>query len=134
MSRRNLAAIIAVCIVVIIVAVVIRTQAELPTLDDPVVTFAAPNLEAAIRETLNLQGDIHASKLADLTSLSVSGREIENLAGLEHCHNLTLLSLRSNLIEHISPLDNLTGLTELVLSYNQISDISPLADLTSLTT
>ena len=112
MSRNNLVAIIGVCFVVIIVAVVIRTQAELPTLDDPVVTFADPNLEAAIREALNnLEGDIHASKLADLTSLSVVGGAIENLTGLEHCHNLTLLTLRSNLISDISPLANLTGLT-----------------------
>ncbi|MEE8637263.1 MAG: hypothetical protein V3T04_03955, partial [Dehalococcoidia bacterium] len=65
MSRKNLAAIIAVCVVVIIVAVVIRAQAEPPTVADAVVTFADPNLEAAIRETLNsLQGDLHASKLA----------------------------------------------------------------------
>ena len=69
MSRKNLVAIIVVCIVVIIVAVAIRTQAELPTLDDPVVTFADPNLEAAIRKALNnLEGDIHASRLADLTT------------------------------------------------------------------
>ena len=56
MSRKNLAAIIAVCIVVIIVAVVIRTQAELPTLDDPMVTFADPNLEAAIEKPSTCRG------------------------------------------------------------------------------
>ena len=100
----------------------------------PVVTFPDPNLEAAMREALNIPfGPIHASDLAGLASLSASWRGIEDLSGLQYCTNLTGLNLWANQISDISPLANLTNLTYLYLGANQISDISSLANLTNLT-
>jgi len=100
----------------------------------PVVTFPDPNLEAAMREALNIPfGPIHASDLAGLASLSASWRGIEDLSGLQYCTNLTGLNLWANQINDISPPANLTNLTYLYLGANQISDISPLTNLTNLT-
>ena len=101
---------------------------------DLVVTFPDPNLEAAIRETLNKpSGPIYASELAGLGSLSAVDRGIENLSGLQYCTNLTWLDLGFNQIGDVSPLANLTNPTHLVLEFNQkIGNISPLANLTSL--
>ncbi|MGQ9546485.1 MAG: InlB B-repeat-containing protein [Dehalococcoidia bacterium] len=99
-----------------------------------VVSFADPNLEAAVREAIAIpQGPIHPSDLQELTSLSASGKNISDLTGLEFVTNLTSLFLPSNQISDISPLASLTSLTELGLGDNQISDISPLASLTNLT-
>jgi hypothetical protein len=101
---------------------------------DTVVTFPDPNLEAAIRETLNKPSEpIYASELAGLGSLSAVDRGIENLSGLQYCANLTWLDLGFNQIGDVSHLANLTNLTYLVLEFNQrIGDISPLANLISL--
>jgi hypothetical protein len=91
------------------------------------VTFADPNLEAAIRETVGIPGrPIYPSDLAGLTSLSASGRNISNLTGLEHCINLTHLDLSYNQISSIAPVANLTSMAYLQLDLNQISNISPL--------
>jgi Leucine-rich repeat (LRR) protein len=101
---------------------------------EPVVTFPDPNLEAAIRETLNKPSEpIYASELAGLASLSAADRGIENLSGLHYCTNLTWLNLGFNQIGNISPLADLTSLEALDLDSNQISDISSLANLTNLT-
>ena len=94
-----------------------------PTVD-PVVTFLDPNLEAAIRETLNKPSEpIHASELAGLASLSAMDRGIENLSGLQYCTNLTWLDLGFNQIGDVSFLANLTTLTYLDLNSNQIADL-----------
>jgi len=98
------------------------------------VTFPDSNLEVAIREVINKpEGVILTSDLEGLTSLKVSGNEITDLTGLEHCTNLTQLQLWGNQISDISPLASMTNLTNLWLLDNQISDISPLASLTNLT-
>ncbi|MFC1927851.1 leucine-rich repeat domain-containing protein [Chloroflexota bacterium] len=100
----------------------------------PEVTFADPNLEAAIREAIGkLTGKIYASDLEELTSLNATERNIIDLTGLENATSLTHLELRDNEISDISPLADLASLTWLALNYNQISDISSLANLTSLT-
>lgn len=91
------------------------------------VTFADPNLEAAIREAIDIpERPIYPSDLKGLTSFSASGRNISNLTGLEHCINLTYLDLSHNEISNISPLANLTNLVNLQLDWNQIGNISPL--------
>jgi len=102
--------------------------------EEEAVTFADPNLEAAIREAIGKPtGPIYPSDLEGLTSLSASEKNIADLTGLECATSLTSLSLRYNQISDISPLANLTNLTWLDLEGNQISNISPLANLTSLT-
>ena len=69
------------------------------------VTFADPNLEAAIREAIGIpERPIYPSDLEGFTSLSASERGISNLAGLELCINLTYLQLDLNQIGNISPL------------------------------
>ena len=98
------------------------------------VTFADPNLEAAIRAAISKPtGDIYQADLDGLTSLDASGLAINDLTGLEHCTSLTVLHLFANQIGDISPLSGLTNLGYLSLQTNQISDISPLAGLTTLT-
>jgi hypothetical protein len=98
------------------------------------VTFADPNLEAAVREAIAItEGPIYPSDLERLTSLDAWGKNIADLTGLEYCTSLTEFYLADNQISDVSPLANLTSLTVLSLAYNDISDISPLANLTSLT-
>ena len=98
------------------------------------VTFADPNLEAAVREAVDIpEGPISRGDLQALTRLDAYDRNIKRLAGLEHCIGLTFLDLGRNQISDISPLVGLTSLTRLWLCDNQISDISPVAILSSLT-
>jgi hypothetical protein len=99
------------------------------------VTFADPNLEAAIREEIDKPtGGIYPSDLDELTFFDVEQMgNITDLTGLDCCTSLSWLSIWGNQISDISPLANLTNLTFLDLADNQISDISPLANLTSLT-
>lgn len=95
--------------------------------------FPDPNLEAAVRETINkLEGPIYISDLEPITTLTAREKGISNLTGLEYCVNLQLLELRDNNISNISPLAGLINLRELGLWGNNISDISPLAGLTKL--
>ena len=101
--------------------------------EEGAVTFADPNLEAAVREAIAIpEGPIYPSDLEGLTSLSASVKNIADLTGLECATSLTLLLLRSNQISDVSPLANLTSLAELGLGGNQISDISALANLVNL--
>jgi hypothetical protein len=77
------------------------------------VTFADPNLEAAIREAIDIpERPIYHSDLKGLTSFSASERNISDLTGLEHCINLTELDLRWNQISDISLLVQNEGLSE----------------------
>ena len=91
--------------------------------------FADPNLEAAIREAMDVpEGPIYASDLAELTSLSASAENISSLAGLEHCANLTHLDLSYNQIGNIAPLADLISLAYLQLDLNQIGNINCLVE------
>ncbi len=92
-----------------------------------------PNLEAGLREALRQpEGPIYISDLQALTSLSLSGRGITDLTGLEHCLNLERLEIDGNQISDVSPLASLTDLRELWLQGNPIGEISPLASLVDL--
>ncbi len=90
-----------------------------------------------IARTLHLAGPmagpIYTLDLEDLTSLSASGREITDIAGLQYCINLEKLDVSDNQIRFVSPLASLTNLTHLNLNDNQIADISSLDSLTNLT-
>jgi len=101
--------------------------------EEEAVTITDPNLEAAIREEIDITEDtIYPSDLKEIEELEAYGQGITDLTGLEHCTGLTRLYLYDNQIGDISPVANLTSLRELYLSGNQISDISALANLTSL--
>jgi len=101
--------------------------------EEGTVTITDPNLEAAIREEIDIPEDtIYPSDLKDIEKLEAYGQGITDLTGLEHCTGLTRLYLYDNQISNISAVANLTSLRELYLSGNQISNISPLANLASL--
>jgi hypothetical protein len=58
---------------------------------EEVVTFPAPNLEAAIREAIGKPtGAILQSDLVGLTTLNANTRSVTDLTGLEHCTSLTV--------------------------------------------
>jgi len=86
------------------------------------------NLELALRETLDKPfGCLTQAELASITELQAEARNIENLAGLEHCTRLQILNLRSNLIQSITPLTDLPNLVRVDLSGNQVRNIEPIA-------
>ena len=90
-------------------------------------------LESAIRDALGKPtGDITATDMESLTSLSAHLSGIADLTGLEAAVNLTSLNLSNNQLRDISALSGLTSLLELNLWNNQISDTGALSGLTSL--
>ena len=77
------------------------------------VTFADPNLEAAIREAIDIpECPMYPSDLKGLISFAASEKNIADLTGLEYCTNLTDLDLGYNQISDINPLVQNEGLGE----------------------
>ena len=101
-----------------------------------VVDIPDPNLENAIRETLNIPDNtpITQQQMLQVRVLTAVDKDISDLTGLKYATNLYRLKAWRNQISDISPLKNLARLTKLNLWGNQIQDISPLAHLTNLTT
>lgn len=100
----------------------------------------------------NMEYELTASDLQNLDGeLDLSGFDIDDLAGAEHCVNITAMNLSGNrlvklnhlsglikleslylsenAIEDIRCLSTLAGLRELDLSFNQVEDISVLLEL-----
>ena len=99
-----------------------------------VVDFPDENLEAAVRDELNIPTDpITVVDMETMERLSADYSDISNLQGLEYATNLRTLLLDDNNASNISPIAGLTNLTMLNLYGNNISDISPIAGLTNLT-
>ena len=96
-----------------------------------VVSIPDSNLAAAVQEQIGASITTHT--MLSLRSLSVRGRGIRDLTGLEHAHNLGTLYAIGNPISDVSPLAGLTQLTELNIRGTEVSDITPLAGLTQLT-
>lgn len=110
--------------------------------------FVAPNLCAADVEIpdTNLKNVIldilHSKQIKDdkitverletIFSLHANGKQIANLAGLEHCRNLSEVRLAGNRITSVAPLAACVRIQSLDLTHNQLSDITPLAKLTKL--
>ena len=119
-----------------------------------------PNLRDAIRNALNLPGDVPITQadMRRLTKLEPRWQGIQgitDLSGIEFATNLKHLDLAMNPISDFTPLANLaqlhtlwiwrceisditslanlTGLKVLDLSHNRIVNVTPLANLTSLT-
>jgi len=134
-SRRHHYVAIVSIFLVIVALIVGMVGCGCDGFEEEAVTFADSDLEAVVRGAIAIpEGPIYSSDLDGLTSLSASGKNIVDLAGLECCTSLTELGLHVNQISDISPLTNLASLTTLTLHENQISDISPLTNLASLTT
>ena len=126
MSKKKLAGIITGCIVVFVVIAIVAIHG-------PMVTFADPNIEAAVRlEIGKPEGTIYASDLKGLDCLDVSNRNVTDLSGLEYCTALTQLRLDDNNMDDITPLSHLTNLSYLELNGNRIHDISALSHLSNL--
>ncbi|MEO2211432.1 stalk domain-containing protein [Paenibacillus amylolyticus] len=110
-------------------------QAYMEVSNQQPLAFEDLNLEQALKSFLNKNDDESLTKedLESLTDVSLSGKGIKSLQGLEYAVNVTKLSLSRNQIADISPLSDAVNLTTLDLSGNQIEDIKPLGKLTKLT-
>jgi Leucine-rich repeat (LRR) protein len=108
---------------------------HLSLLQDRVVTFADPDVEAAVRSKIEHgPGDIMLFDGLWLADLSLDEVAAEDLGGLENLASLRILWLDSCGAIDLSPLSGLTRLTELKAASNGLTDISPLGGLTNLYT
>ena len=101
------------------------------TAEDPVVVFADPYLESAIRGQIwppNYDGPIHQSEITPIRGVGVTDRGVVSLSELKHRINLEGVDVSGNQISDISSLSGLTNLRELSLNTNQIGDIEPLVN------
>ena len=96
-----------------------------------------PALREAIREELGLPATTPLTKdnMQELEHLSVEGRGIVDIKGLEFARNLVSLHLgdEGNYVIDLSPLATLTSLMSLNVGGNQIADLRPFLNLTNLT-
>ena len=106
----------------------------LPTTAD-IVVFNNTALETAVRSALRITTGypILTSEITELTNLTATRKQIDDLTGLEDVTGLTRLDLGNNEIVDLAPLQNLTSLTNLDLADNQIVDVSLLRNLMNLT-
>ena len=97
------------------------------------ITFADPNLEAAVREAISKSiGDILTEDVAELRQLDAKDRNITALAGIESLISLEILDIIRNQIGDISSLAGLKSLVRLEINQNIIGSLEALSDLTSL--
>ena len=110
-----------------------------PLLPAEGVSIPDANLAAAIRQQIG--HSITTLTLLSLTRLDASNRQITDLTGLEHAHNLEYLNLSNEASKHLrdpisdfSPIAGLTQLRTLMLNNAifEVSDISVLAGLPQL--
>ncbi|MEQ8968971.1 MAG: hypothetical protein RIE73_01080 [Coleofasciculus sp. C1-SOL-03] len=96
------------------------------------VSFADPNLEAAIRRAIDVPQPqpLTRQQLVQITDFGAIDENISRLDGIENLTNLKRLILQENQIKDVTPLAGLNNLEWLYLRDNQIKDITPLAALT----
>ena len=106
----------------------------LPHASAQIVEIPDPNLERAIRETLELPTDVPITQqeMLRLTGFAAEVAQVEDLTGLEYAHNLKRLHLRNNPIQDLTPIGNLTKLELLHLVGVPIQDLTPIGNLTEL--
>lgn len=94
-----------------------------------------PILAANIRSVLGLAPDKVLTKtdLESLTSLTLIGKNITSIEGLQYAKNLTYLNVCANQISDITPLTGLTNLKTLWIESNRITDMSNFVYLKNLT-
>jgi len=99
-----------------------------------VVTIPDPNLEAALRQELNIDPAIPITTdvLENLDSLTADSQNITDLRGIEYCKNVRGLVFAKNRISDLAPLKELVSLEGLHLGDNYIEDIAPLQGLINL--
>jgi Leucine-rich repeat (LRR) protein len=93
---------------------------------DITASFADPNFLAAVRKTLgkNTGDPVYRSDVSSLTQLNVAGRQISNLAGIEHFSSLISLSCYANQLTYLPALPAL--LEELYCRDNRLEALPPL--------
>src|SRR5271165_50300 len=76
------------------------------------VNFPDPNLEAAVRDALQIYSPtpVDQTNMLTLTNLPAAFRGIQDLSGLETASNLVTLDLGFNSLTNLSPLAGLTKL------------------------
>jgi internalin A len=99
-----------------------------------VVTFPDPNLEAAVRQALQIPmpTPIYRTNMLVLTNLFAGYNGITNLSGLQYATNQTLLDIPGSPLSDISVVTNLPRLTWLNIAFDQVLDTSKIAGLTNL--
>ena len=122
--------------------------------ESPVAFFLDPDLERAVRSTLQNFGELSERELLRIEKLELTGIGVRDLNGIERLGNLIELNLDNyefysivngewfsyvkpntmlNEVADLSPLAALTRLEKLGLALNPIEDLAPLAGLASLT-
>ena len=124
---------LALCMTMLMLLGCVSAQQDAATAEKEI-TFPDSNLEVVLRRAIpKYTGPIHASDLKEITSLSIAGRNVGDLTGLEHCVNLRRLEIHNSRVTDVSPLALLPGLSVLVIDLGQISDASLLESLPNLT-
>ena len=80
------------------------------------ITVKDKDLQAAIKKTLGITGDITLGDMYQLTSLDSPGtrtKRVTNLEGLQYAKNLVTLDISDNEVTDFSPLKGLSKLTTL---------------------
>jgi len=91
-----------------------------PSATDPI-SFKDSSLEGCVRDYFGRQdGVITVGEVSAITNLDCSGKNIEDISGLEHFTGLTSLKLYNNKIEDITPLGYLINLETLEIYSNNI--------------
>lgn len=101
--------------------------------DNDPVPIADANLEAAIRQEINLpKGEIHLKDISEVRTLNMLAMGINDLDGIQYFANLTWLDVGNNLISDLTPITYLNNLSLLRVHGNLIYDISPLESCVSI--
>ena len=112
------------------------------TVETKQITFKDDNLYSTITDKLadkiEVKNDqtktieMTVDNIASITSLSVAGKQIVYLDGIENFTNLTDFVAHENQINDVSVLKTLTKLKTLTLSNNRLKNINGITDLTNL--
>jgi len=86
-SRKRMSAAVSVLSILALCAIAVSLGCPNGQTDH-VVSIPDPGFEAAIRDSLNMPGGpIYASQLRAFVAIDCSGREIQDLGGIEHFTN-----------------------------------------------
>jgi internalin A len=123
-------------VVLFVIAIVTLGVVEQVYYSDAV-TFADPNVEAQIRDTIGKpHGDLCHSDLERIESLVLNGQLVSDLSGIEECTELKALAIHMRDECDLRPLSGLTELTSLIIydigDGNRTADLSWVEGLTRL--
>ena len=97
------------------------------------VEFQDPSIELSVRELIDQpEGPIYSNQLLTIIELDLSGKNIEDLGGIDALRNLRVLNLSNNHVRDYAPLAALQKLQELDLSNNRLHSINSFPMMRSL--